>query len=103
MLAAVSLTYLSLGIVEEGPCHQVTALRERLDEYPFLECAAHHWGYHVRELLCLPACYGLTECNARILLRKAKNLESISQVRDLDTDVAGLRKILQKGKEHDQV
>lgn len=103
MLAAVSLAYLSMSIFEEGPCHQVAALRERLDEYPFLEYAARRCGYHVRELLSLPASYDLIEDDARILLRKAKNLGSILQIRDLDADMVGLRKILQESKEHDQV
>ena len=57
MLAAVSLAYLSMSIFEEGPCHQLSALRERLDEYPFLEYAARHWGYNTRELMPLPRYY----------------------------------------------
>ena len=103
MLATVSLAHLSMSIFEEGPCHQVATLRERLDEYPFLEYAARHWSYHVRELLSLPTSYELIEDDAHILLRKAQYLESIFQIRDLDANIAGLRKILQKGKEHNQV
>ena len=104
MLAAVSLAYLTMSKFEEGPCHQVTALRERLDEYPFLEYAARHWGYHVRELRPLPMSHWhLIENNIRILLRKAKNLEAVFQVRDLDADGVRLREAVQKGKEHNQV
>ncbi len=98
MLSTVSLAYLSMGIFEEGPCHQVAALRKRLDEHPFLEYAAQHWGYHARELL--PDWY--TGEMIHRLLRKAKNLESALQVRDLDADVVSLLEALQKGKEHDQ-
>ena len=104
MLAAASLAYLTMRIFEEGPCHQVAALRERLDEYPFLEYAARHWAYHVRELLSIPVSrWDLVEDNTRSLLRKVKNLESVLQVRDLDADVVGLREALQKDKEHDQI
>ena len=104
MLAAVSLAYLTMGIFEEGPCHRVAALRERLDEYPFLEYAARHWGFHVRELLYISMyLWNPIEDNARILLRKVKNLESVLQVRDLHVDVVGLREALQKDKEQDQI
>ena len=104
MLGAVSLAYLSMSIFE-GPCHQVAALRKRLDEYPFLEYAARHWGHHARELLPLrpPTCSSdLLKTFVELLLKKAKNLESVLQARDLDADVFRLREALQKGKEHDQ-
>ena len=69
MLAAVSLAYLTMSIFEEGPCHHVAALRECLDEYPFLEYAARHWGYQFRELLYIPVYrWQPGEDNARILL-----------------------------------
>ena len=105
MLGAVSLAYLSMSIFEEGPCHQVAALRERLDEYPFLEYASRHWGHHARELLPLrpPMCSSdLIKTVVELLLKKAKSLESVLQARDLDADVFRLREALQKGKEHDQ-
>lgn len=102
MLAVVSLAYLSMSIFEEGPCHRVVALRERLDVYPFLEYAVCYWGYHVYEVQRHPYFY-LIEDKACTLLRKVKNLESVLQVRDLKADVVGLREALQKGKEDDQV
>lgn len=101
MLAAVSQAYLSMSIFEEGPCHQIAALLRRLEEYPFLEYAAHHWGHHARELMD----HGITsptEQYARQLSRKAKSLESVFQVRDLDADVIRLLEAPQKGKGHDQ-
>ena len=101
MLAVVGLAYLSMSIFEEGPCHRVAALRERLDVYPFLEYTARHWGYHVHEVQRHPYLYRI-EDTARTLLRKVKNLESVLQVRDLEADVVGLREAFQKGKEHDQ-
>ena len=91
-----------MSIFEEGPCHQVAALRERLDVYPFLEYTARHWGYHVREVQRHPLVPPL-ERRIHGLLGKAKSLESVFQVRDLDTDVVCLREALQKGKEQDQV
>ena len=101
MLGAVSLTYLSMSIFEEGPCHQVAALRERLDEYPFLEYAARHWGFHARELM-LVGYWNPIKDAIRLLLRKAKNVESVLQVRDLDADVVRLLEAPQKGKGRDQ-
>lgn len=98
MLAAVTLAYLSMSIYEEGPCYQVAALRKRLDEYPFLEYAARHWGYHARELMHFRYSFFDIEYAARKLLEKAKSLESILQVRDLDADVVRLLEALQKGK-----
>ena len=102
MLAAVSLAYLSMSIFEEGPCHQVAALRERLDVYPLLEYAARYWGYHVHEVQRHPYLSSIDH-SAGILLGKAKSLESVLQVRGLETDVVCLREASQKGKEHDQV
>ena len=102
MLAAVSLAYLSMSIFEDGPCHQVAALRERLDVYPFLEYAARYWGYHVHEVQRHPYSSSI-DPSAGILLGKAKSLESVLQVRGLETDVVCLREAPQKGKEHDQV
>ena len=102
MLTAVSLGYLSMSIFEEGPCHQIDALRQRLDEYPFLDYAAHHWGYHARELMVLGGRYSATEYAVNQLLRKARSLESVFQVRDLDADVVRLLEAPQKGKGHDR-
>ena len=104
MLADVSLNYLLMSIFAEGPCRHVAALRKRLDKYPFLEYAARHCCYHVRELRTLPRSYWiLIRENVRALKRKAKYVESVLQVRDLEANVVGLREALQKGKEHDQV
>ena len=114
MLAAVSVAYLLMRIFEEGPCYRIATLRKRLDEYPFLEYATRHWGYHAREIM--PDCgYHENEelyapeiaCEplrivVPLLLKKAKNLESILQVRDLDADVLRLLEASQKGKVHDQ-
>ena len=74
MLAAVSLAYVSMSRFEEGPCHRIAALRERLDEYPFLEYAAHRWGHHARELMVLGGRYSATEYAVSQLLKKAKSL-----------------------------
>ena len=101
MLGDVSQAYLSMSIFEEGPCHQTAALRRRLEGYPFLEYAAHHWGQHARELMD-QGITSPTEQYARQLLKKAKSLESVFQVRDLDTDVIRLLEASQKGKGHDQ-
>ena len=104
MLANVSVAYLFLSIFTKGPCHQIAALRKRLDEYPFLEYAARHWGYHARELVPLPSCYwnDYLKSAIRLLLRKAKNLESIYQIRDLDADLLRLLEASRMDKEHDQ-
>ena len=102
MLAAVSVAYLSMSTFKRGPCHRVAALRKRLDKYPFLEYATRHWGYHARELMD----HGFTDSATRDavskLLWKAKTLESVLQVRDLDADVLRLLEASQEGKEHDQ-
>jgi Ankyrin repeats (many copies) len=45
LLAETCLTYLSFDIFAEGPC-EYHLLYCRLTEYPLLEYAAHHWGFH---------------------------------------------------------
>ena len=102
MLAAVSVAYLSMSTFERGPCHRLAALGKRLDKYPFLEYAARHWGYHFRELMDHGLINSAIGHALRRLLRKAKSLESILQVRDLDADVLRLLEASQEGKEHDQ-
>ena len=102
MLAAVSVAYLSMSTFERGPCHRLAALGKRLDKYPFLEYAARHWGYHVRELMDHGLINSAIGHALRRLLRKAKSLGSILQVRDLDADVLRLLEASQEGQEHDQ-
>lgn len=102
MLAAVSLAYLSMSIVEKGPCHRLATLRKRLDKYPFLEYATRHWGYHARELMDHGFNDSAIEYAVNRLLEKAKTLESVLQVRDLDADAVRLLEALQKGEGHDQ-
>ena len=98
MLPTVSLAYLSMSTFEEGPCYQLAALRKRLDEHPFLEYAARHLGYNTQASLHYHNSFKIVPS----LLRKAKNLESAIQVRDLDADVVRLLEALHNGKEHDQ-
>jgi ankyrin repeat protein len=42
------LTYLSYDVFSEGPCTCDITLSMRLDNYPLLQYAAHHWGDHAR-------------------------------------------------------
>jgi len=42
------LTYLSYDVFSEGPCTHDESLSRRLDKYPLLQYAAHHWGDHAR-------------------------------------------------------
>ena len=42
------LAYLSLMIFGQGPCTDHKTFRLRLQEYPFLVCAAVKWGNHAR-------------------------------------------------------
>ena len=102
MLAAVSVAYLSMSTFKRGPCHRLAALRKRLHKYPFLEYATRHWGYHARELMDHGFTDSATEYAVSKLLRNAKSLESVLQVRDLDADVLRLLKASQEGKGHDQ-
>ena len=45
--AKACLSYLAFDVFEDGPCMSVDQFQVRLEDYPFLEYASHHWGNHV--------------------------------------------------------
>lgn len=47
-ITGTCLTYLLIDEFEEGPCLRKESLQKRLDQYPFYEYAASHWGNHAR-------------------------------------------------------
>lgn len=49
-IATKCLTYLSFAAFSDGPCRQVSALRERYRQYPLLDYAAQRWTLHARKL-----------------------------------------------------
>jgi hypothetical protein len=48
-IAWVCLTYLSFDVVGGGLCNNGEELRQRLQEYQFLNYASHNWGFHLAE------------------------------------------------------
>jgi ankyrin repeat protein len=48
MIAATCLRYLSFGAFADGPCPSDEHMEKRMQEYPFLDYAARHWGDHAR-------------------------------------------------------
>ncbi|KAL4784664.1 hypothetical protein BJX76DRAFT_347578 [Aspergillus varians] len=48
-IARTCLTYLSYDIFGSGPCSDGEALKQRLQDYQFLDYASRHWGSHVKE------------------------------------------------------
>ncbi|KAL6232559.1 hypothetical protein BDW75DRAFT_232694 [Aspergillus navahoensis] len=48
-LARACLTYLSYDIFRTGACSDGEAVKQRLQDYQFLDYASRHWGSHVKE------------------------------------------------------
>lgn len=48
-IAATCLRYLSFGAFADGPCLSDEHMENRMQEYPFLDYAARHWGDHARD------------------------------------------------------
>jgi hypothetical protein len=44
------LTYLSFDAFADGPCLEPSQVTDRLDRFPFLAYAAHHWALHAGRL-----------------------------------------------------
>jgi len=55
LISQVCLTYLSVKPMREGSCEKIEDLQSRLQHLPFLDYAAHFFGYHARavEKQCL--------------------------------------------------
>jgi hypothetical protein len=47
-ISKTCLTYLSLDAFSKGDCPSGQGLEAKLQQFPFLNYAAHHWGYHLR-------------------------------------------------------
>lgn len=48
-LAMACTTYLSFDTLAKGPCHTLEAMGDRLSTHPFLDYAARHIGFHLKE------------------------------------------------------
>ncbi|KIV96718.1 hypothetical protein, variant [Exophiala mesophila] len=55
LISQTCLTYLSINPMREGSCEKIEDLQSRLQHLPFLDYAAHFFGYHARavEKQCL--------------------------------------------------
>ena len=79
-LARVCIAYLSFFEFSKGPCHEIDALKTRLENYPFLAYASRYWGYHAREALSLGTPEADVSDDIYRLLRQPMNLGSSLQV-----------------------
>lgn len=50
-LALISLTYILLDDLQEGPAQTLESYLERLNRFPFLKAAASAWPYHAKAVL----------------------------------------------------
>ncbi|KAL2802255.1 hypothetical protein BJX63DRAFT_438047 [Aspergillus granulosus] len=50
IIATTCLTYLSFDVFAEGYCLVEERFNDRLEQYPFFDYAARHWGYHFQEV-----------------------------------------------------
>lgn len=50
VLVEMCLTYLSFDAFSGGPCESKTSLSNRMQSFPFLDYAAHHWALHAQRL-----------------------------------------------------
>jgi ankyrin repeat protein len=48
VIATTCLTYLSFNVFARGHCYWVDEFLSLLNDHPFLDYAARHWGYHAR-------------------------------------------------------
>ena len=85
-LARVCIAYLSFFELSKGPCHEKDALRNRLENYPFLPYASRYWGYHAREALSLGTPEADVSDDIHRLLRQPMNLGSSLQVAESEQE-----------------
>lgn len=67
-IASICLTYLSFSTFRSGTCPTDENFAKRLEENPFLNYAAQHWGFHtlpVQEEVCELACWVL-QCDSTV-------------------------------------